>query len=577
MKKRFCFALIGILSFFCQFHFLSSGFADISLNGRTSWWMVWSDFEGTNGNLRYSMWLNGQWSSVQDVFPGSSSIDHSPSVAVGADGKTVISFIRQDDAGGSLYVSRWNGKNFEPAQKIIGSSDMMFRSPCISLDQDGLAWIAAIGYEGTMDNIYLFRESKSGTWEKTQISISDAYPDIDPAIIWTQEHALVVWSAYDGKNYRLFSRYWNGKTWSDESVLAATSGNGADEFPSLFLQQGKISAAWKKAQKNAVSFWEDGAWSGLFMENIYLWDNSYLHLLSGVHSAQVSFGWFETLQSKGTLKAILLETNATLAMQGKASFSLKKIAKFFSVGLREAYAGGIPNKYTAFGDSITLGVDGNGVTYPHQLEVRLDVNVEESDVVNRGVGGETTAAGLDRINGVLISDNPEYVLIMEGTNDVTAGRHRSVVGFNLEEMVVRAKNLGVNPILATIPPRHSGDSLQKGMPQYNETVRDVATSQGIPLCDIFAEMMAMPGLDSLFSDARIHFGGAGLDVIAEIWFQTILSVKGGGSKAPTSKGGGCGTISAGSGGIHHLNLEIPFLMVILLVSRRWLRLKKVSC
>ena len=81
----------------------------------------------------------------------------------------------------------------------------------------------------------------------------------------------------------------------------------------------------------------------------------------------------------------------------------------------------------AFGDSITEGSDRFDEQalggYPGRLGPMLTQQAGFEGVVvdNEGVGGETTAQGLSRLNGVLNSvadDEVLSVIIMEGTNDV---------------------------------------------------------------------------------------------------------------------------------------------------------------
>lgn len=568
MKRGILFGLIAFLFLIPEILF-----AELTLEESSNWWMVYSDHTTQGKTLFYSRFLNGNWSEPKNVLEKSGLLDHSPAVAVGGTHGPIVSFIREEEEGGALYVARWGNHRFQNVERLDQGSGLVYRSPSISLDHKGRAWITAVGYEGKLDQIVVFQEGLNGAWEKTQVSVTDLYPDIDPAILFVEGKVFVLWSGYDGSSYRIFYSTWNGNNWSEEVRLMTVAEKGGDEFPSLFLQDGNIHAAWQRLDKVVASFWKEGSWSSSFIEKIRLMDTSYMRFLQGVHGAQACFGWFDHPQSKGSIRALILNDivrGKQVKRQDKNFSTL--IARFFTIKLREAYAASIENKYTAFGDSLTEGAGGGGVTYPRQLDIRLDNNIAPSEVVNRGLGGEKTTAGLERINDVLGQDNPEFILIMEGTNDVTAGRHRSTVGFNLEEMVVRSKNFGTNPILATIPSRNPGDSLQKGMPQYAETIRDVAINQNIPLCDVFAILLARPDLESLFSDTRIHFNSTGYDVIAEAWFQTIASVKGVSSSGSSGGGGGgCGTIKPTQSGHFHFNLELPLILLLFLVSWKLIR------
>ncbi len=109
----------------------------------------------------------------------------------------------------------------------------------------------------------------------------------------------------------------------------------------------------------------------------------------------------------------------------------------------------------AFGDSITQGygdTSGLGGGYTLRLEHWIDQQGYDSVVENFGVGGERTAQGLSRIDSVLAGGG-DFLLLMEGTNDIS--HHVSVesIRFNLDEMANRAEALGMVAVHATVIPR----------------------------------------------------------------------------------------------------------------------------
>lgn len=89
----------------------------------------------------------------------------------------------------------------------------------------------------------------------------------------------------------------------------------------------------------------------------------------------------------------------------------------------------------AFGDSLTAGY---GIdiedSYPAQLEKRLIDDGYKVRVINMGVSGETTTAGLDRVDFVL-SQNPDLILLGLGANDMLRGTSPTVTAKNLDSIV----------------------------------------------------------------------------------------------------------------------------------------------
>ncbi len=84
----------------------------------------------------------------------------------------------------------------------------------------------------------------------------------------------------------------------------------------------------------------------------------------------------------------------------------------------------VPNRYVAFGDSITWGeYDENaGASYPDRLDFRLDSQVRPSEVLNFGEPGERTNGGSLRIGGV-VSDKSAQVCPDHGRHQRRQRRH----------------------------------------------------------------------------------------------------------------------------------------------------------
>ncbi len=123
--------------------------------------------------------------------------------------------------------------------------------------------------------------------------------------------------------------------------------------------------------------------------------------------------------------------------------------------LLPAAAAAQPFKYVAFGDSITAGYldENNTEGYPAKLVSLLQSAGRTVAIVKSGVGGETTAQGLTRLDGVLAQEAPQVVLLSEGTNDVFSNSISSETAhFNLEQMAAKATNEGVDTVHITIIP-----------------------------------------------------------------------------------------------------------------------------
>jgi lysophospholipase L1-like esterase len=155
-------------------------------------------------------------------------------------------------------------------------------------------------------------------------------------------------------------------------------------------------------------------------------------------------------------------------------------------------------KVVTLGDSITRGVR-QGVkaeeTFSALLQEGLKKKGIDAQVVNSGVGGETTKGALARLDKV-IALKPAVVTIMYGTNDSYVYPKKTEPDIskeqfrkNLEEIVKRLADAGIEPILMTEPiwgdksPLNSGKHPNVRLNEYMDEVRGLAKEKKLALVD----------------------------------------------------------------------------------------------
>ena len=111
----------------------------------------------------------------------------------------------------------------------------------------------------------------------------------------------------------------------------------------------------------------------------------------------------------------------------------------------------------AFGDSLTAGFGlPQDETFPAQLEAALKARGQTVSVVNAGVSGDTTAAGLARLDWAL-PDDASAVIIELGGNDALQGLPPEATKAALEKIIERVQAKGVPILLAGMEaPRNMG-------------------------------------------------------------------------------------------------------------------------
>jgi acyl-CoA thioesterase-1 len=189
-----------------------------------------------------------------------------------------------------------------------------------------------------------------------------------------------------------------------------------------------------------------------------------------------------------------------------------------------AEAGG-ENVLVVFGDSLTAGL---GVAqqdaFPSQLEAALRTRAHKVRVLNAGVSGDTTAAGLSRLDWAIPAE-ADAVIVELGANDALRGLDPGQTRANLDEILTRLteKNL---PVLLTgmLAPRNMGREYAQAFdPIYSE----LAEKHGVLLYPFFLE--GVTGERALNQPDGLHPNAKGVarivDAILPAVEQLLAKVK----------------------------------------------------
>tara|TARA_R110002049_G_scaffold31410_4_gene106397 strand:+ start:745 stop:1488 length:744 start_codon:yes stop_codon:yes gene_type:complete len=166
----------------------------------------------------------------------------------------------------------------------------------------------------------------------------------------------------------------------------------------------------------------------------------------------------------------------------------------------------------AFGDSLYAGygVDQKDGFAP-ELQAALRAAGRDVRVHNAGVSGDTTAAGLRRMDFVLdsLSRKPDLVILGLGGNDMLRGLKPSETRANMEAMVKKLKERDI-PVMLTgmLAPPNLGVEFTK---EFNVIYPALAKKYDIALYPFFME--GVVGHPDLFQPDGIHPTAEGIDVI----------------------------------------------------------------
>ena len=175
----------------------------------------------------------------------------------------------------------------------------------------------------------------------------------------------------------------------------------------------------------------------------------------------------------------------------------------------------------AYGDSLVAGYglpveDG----FVPQLEAWLHQNgAEDVIVLNAGVSGETTSAGLARLDWA-IGPEADAVLLELGANDALRGVDPSIPRENLDKMLNSLTGRGLPVLLAgMIAPRNWGTEYKT---DFDAIYPDLAAKYDVPLYPFFLE--GLVGETSLFQSDGIHPNKQGVAKLVETIGPDILEL-----------------------------------------------------
>ena len=171
---------------------------------------------------------------------------------------------------------------------------------------------------------------------------------------------------------------------------------------------------------------------------------------------------------------------------------------------------GPERKIIAFGDSLFAGygLDPRD-SYPEKLENALRAKGINADVINAGVSGDTTAAGLNRLEFTLAAqDTPPALFILElGGNDLLRGVSPEESRSNLEKMLTILKERNVPVLLMGMrSPPNVGPEYQA---RFDAMYRELAEEYDAALIPFWLEDIYRD--PSLFQSDRIHPTAEGIE------------------------------------------------------------------
>jgi len=552
-----------------------------AIDAQGNLWAAWETDDGDDTNVYYSRWNGSDWQPSRPLSADPQAWERSPSLAVDIDGILWAAWSRGTGPGqASIWVSHWQTLGWSPPVQVPGTAALAGGQPVLASAADGGLWLAWVGYDGTDREIFVSRWDGAAWSAPQQIGNDDSDPqsyDTHPALVTDGNgSAWLAWTSHEGAlNDEIHTSHWDGLAWSPQQQVGS-SDDTPDAWPSLALDaKGLPWIAWHGVAGEGGGVWR--IFTSRWNRTEASWDQEMLasspaslavderhptlafdakgelHLawvisgqLSGIAhaawdgAAWTTPNWTQTDQSlelpvrlSGGEPSILWVTPGSGPEVPVQQEPLGEMRDPLPQVLPSAPQGAVrmaepvPNRHLAHGDSITWGLypDVTGETsipYPTQLEQLLDSNGIPSEVINWGKPGERATLAMDRLKLGVQTYRPEFVQIMEGTNDVSRDIAASETAYHVQRLVWVARDQsgvsGVHVIVGTLVPRL--DDRNGLTHETNLAIAKMVLKENVPLADTWQAFYDYGPWSQFYRD-YLHPGTTGLRIIAETFFQEM--------------------------------------------------------
>jgi acyl-CoA thioesterase-1 len=176
------------------------------------------------------------------------------------------------------------------------------------------------------------------------------------------------------------------------------------------------------------------------------------------------------------------------------------------------------SKIVALGDSLTAGLGlPESQSYPSLLQGNLDRAGYRFQVVNAGVSGDTSAAGLARLDWALQGGNVKVLILELGANDGLRGLPVDQLKQNLARIIERAQQQHIAVLLLGMeaPPNYGPEYARS----FRQVYRDLAGTYHVTLVPFMLDGVA--GRADLNQADGIHPNTQGTQIVARTIWQRL--------------------------------------------------------
>lgn len=166
-------------------------------------------------------------------------------------------------------------------------------------------------------------------------------------------------------------------------------------------------------------------------------------------------------------------------------------------------------------------------SYPHLLGLKF---APDQWAANRGLNSDQSSHVDGRIQGDVIDQGAQTVVILIGTNDITAGAALATIESNIQSAANKASAAGLTVCLCSVPPCNfwnASQNTKRG--DLNAWIESHCSANGYKFADIYTAVKNPSNPDQLAPayDAGdgLHFTATGLQAMADAVYPALLETK----------------------------------------------------
>ncbi|MEQ8308662.1 MAG: arylesterase [Hoeflea sp.] len=170
-----------------------------------------------------------------------------------------------------------------------------------------------------------------------------------------------------------------------------------------------------------------------------------------------------------------------------------------------------PVRIVGFGDSLMAGYGLNGSEgFPARLQAALEARGHNVEITDAGVSGDTSSGGLARLDWS-IPEDVDGVILELGANDALRGLPPEKTRENLDAMITRLKERGIEVLLAGMlaPPNLGADYETR----FNAIYPELADKYDVVLYPFFLD--GVTGNPEFLLDDGMHPNANGINTMVD--------------------------------------------------------------